>query len=91
MDDGAMHEPGLRFQPRWKEELVCTCEQGSFVLGMPMGVPSVDFPTEETWQREAPAWARPYWASIRNQLAGWCESQGLPLHVGPFGHVYCMP
>lgn len=77
----------LRFEPRWKEELVCSCELGAFVLSMPMGVVSVDFQTQETWQQEAPAWARPHWALVRRQLAAWCESQRIPLYVGPFGHV----
>ena len=79
--------PTLRFEPCWKEQLVCSCELGAFVLGMPMGVVSVDFPTEETWRHAAPAWARPHWAAIRAQLAAWCAAQEIPLHVGPFGHV----
>jgi len=79
--------PTFRFQPRWKEELVCSCDLGSFVITMPMGVVSVDFPTEDTWEREAPVWAKPYWETVRTQLAAWCDSQKIPLYVGPYGHV----
>ena len=78
----------MSFQPRWKEELVCSCALGSFVITMPMGVVSVDFPTEETWLREAPGWAAPHWSSIRSQLAAWCAAERIPLHVSEFGHVY---
>jgi len=85
--DQALKSPTFQFQPRWKEELACTCELGSFVLMMPMGVVSVDFPTEETWQLEAPNWAKPYWEVVQTQLSAWCESQNIPLHMGPFGHV----
>ena len=80
--------PVMSFQPRWKEELVCSCALGSFVITMPMGVVSVDFPTRETWLQEAPGWARPHWASIRSQLAAWCASERIPLHESEFGHVY---
>jgi len=52
-----------------------------------MGVVSVDFPTEDTWEREAPVWAKPYWETVRTQLAAWCDSQKIPLYVGPYGHV----
>jgi len=55
-----MRSPALTFQPRWKEELVCSCELGSFVVEMPMGVLSVDFPDEENWLTQAPVWAQPH-------------------------------
>lgn len=83
-----MQTPTFQFQPRWKEELVCSCDLGSFVVTMPMGVVSVDFPTEDIWQHEAPSWAKPYWDSVRSQLSAWCKSQNIPLYVGPYGHVY---
>jgi hypothetical protein len=37
----------FNFAPRWKEELVCLCALGSFVLEMPIGVTSVYLPTED--------------------------------------------
>ena len=86
-----MPAPVMSFQPRWKEELVCSCERGAFVITMPMGVVSVDYPTEDTWRQEAPDWARPHWAAIRGQLAAWCASQKIPLHVSEFGHVHGAP
>lgn len=35
-----MSDPVFTFQPRWKEELLCSCSEGSFVLEMPMGIAS---------------------------------------------------
>lgn len=83
-----MQEIKVSFQPRWKEELVCSCEYGSFILDMPMGIVSVDFPTESVWLELAPSWAKPHWESIQRQLASWCESQKFPLYVGPTARVY---
>jgi len=80
--------PGIQFQPRWKEELVCTSPMGSFVLEMPMGVVSVYFPTEPVWGKRAPKWAAPYWAEILSQLRAWCGSNGIALHVDDDAEVY---
>lgn len=76
------------FQPRWKEELVCSCTLGEFVLEMPMGVPSVYIPTEPAWLDLAPTWARPYWSSVYVQLATWCASHGFPLHVDSSASIF---
>lgn len=51
------------------------------------GVVSVEFPTEDTWERDAPVWAKPYWEAVRNQLTAWCDSQKIPLYTGPYGNV----
>ena len=76
------------FSPRWKEEMVCSCSLGSFILEMPMGITSVYFPTEAAWQQRAPEWARPYWATIHEQLARWCARQKIPLYVKDDAAVY---
>ena len=76
------------FSPRWKEELVCSCALGSFLLEMPMGITSVYFPTESAWQQKAPEWARPYWTKINEQLARWCARQTIPLYVKDDAAVY---
>ena len=80
--------PQMSFQPRWKEELVCTSEHGSFVLDMPMGVVGVYFPTQASWANSAPAWALPFWREIHEQLRTWCSSQRVPLHVEDGARVY---
>lgn len=71
----------VAFQPRWKEELVCTTASGTFTLEMPMGAPAVYFPTSSKWSEVAPSWAQPYWASVQKQLAAWCNSQNVALHI----------
>ncbi len=72
-------EPIFTFEPRWKEELVCSCPLGSLLLSMPMGVVSVRLPSEESWSSSAPEWAKPHWQSFRRQLREWCDQQGVPL------------
>jgi len=69
------------FQPRWKEELVCTCKQGSFVLELTMGQLTVYLPTEEDWQKRAPAWAKDHWPQLHSQLKSWCAGSNIPLVV----------
>ena len=44
---------------QWKEELVVTGPGGSFTLAFWMGIPTVDFPTEERWAEVAPKWRSP--------------------------------
>ncbi|WP_201276301.1 hypothetical protein [Methylotetracoccus oryzae] len=51
----------FQFEPRWKEELLCTGTGGSFVLEFPMGSLSVYVPTEAVWKRDAPQWASNLW------------------------------
>jgi len=62
------------FQPRWKEELVCTGPGGSFVLELPMGVLSAYLPTEAMWQSKAPVWARDLWPELKIELESWCRN-----------------
>jgi len=76
-----MSAPIFSFHPRWKEELVCSCSLGAFVLEMPMGVTSVYMPTEERWPTVAPEWARPHWKTLHSQLEAWCSAQRIPLYL----------
>ena len=80
--------PKFRFEPRWKEELVCSCSLGSFLLEMPMGVVSVCLPSETTWLRSSPDWAKPHWEAFRTQLREWCSLQGIPLCVSETADVW---
>jgi hypothetical protein len=88
MRESEMEAPIFTFQSRWKEELVCTCALGSFVLEMPMGVLSVYFPTESAWRHNAPSWARAHWAGIQKQLDQWCRQNKIPLYIDETAHVY---
>jgi hypothetical protein len=76
------------FEPRWKEELVCSCGLGSFVLEMPMGTISVLLPTQSLWEQNAPTWARPHWEALRTQLAKWCAQYRYPLYIDASATVY---
>jgi hypothetical protein len=78
----------IRFQPRWKEELVCSSPLGSFILEMPMGVVTVYFPTEAVWPARAPGWAAPHWRGIFSQLQSWCDANQIPLRVEATAQVY---
>jgi hypothetical protein len=75
------------FRPKWKEELVCSCALGTFVLDMPMGVISVYLPTEEHWKEVAPPWALELWSTLYQQLHAWCETQKIPLQLDATGYA----
>ncbi len=75
------------FQPRWKEELVCSCSRGSFVLEMPMGVTTVYLPTAERRPAVAPGWAKEDWIAVHRELAAWCLCKQIPLRVNATAHV----
>ena len=62
------------FQPRWREELVCTAPSGSFVLELTMGVPGAYLPTEGAWRRKAPEWARDLWPTLKIELEACCQA-----------------
>lgn len=80
--------PTFSFQPRWKEELVCTCALGAFLLDLPMGRPTVYAPTAASWAAHAPGWAQGLHDAFCAELETWCAARGLPLvfadDAGPF-------
>lgn len=76
------------FQPRWKEELVCTHVGGSFVLELPMGILSAYLPTEEVWKVKAPAWARDLWPELKTQLEAWCRANEADFYIDESADVY---
>lgn len=77
----------VNFQPRWKEELVCTLWDQTFIIDMTMGVPTVYFPTQSRWEKAAPEWAKPEWARIKGDLVEWCEQNKIPLVIDDDGWV----
>jgi len=77
----------FEFRPQWKEELVCSCVIGSFLLEMPMGVVSVCLPTKDRWQEIAPQWALELWDVLHPQLQEWCEQRKIPLYVDAAGYA----
>ena len=76
------------FQPRWKEELVCTGPGGSFVLELPMGILSAYLPTEEAWKRKAPAWACDLWPELKTELEAWCRANHDQFYIDASAAVY---
>ena len=76
------------FQPRWKEELVCTGPGGRFVLELPMGILSAYLPTEAGWTRTAPSWARDLWPILHAELAAWCLVNNAQLIIDDTAGVY---
>lgn len=76
------------FQPRWKEELVCTGPGGTFVLELPMGTLSAYLPTEATWTRTAPAWARDLWPTLHAELTTWSVANNAQLIIDDTAGVY---
>lgn len=83
-----MSYPVFAFQARWKEELVCSCSEGSFVLEMPMGIVSVYLPSQDQWLVKAPAWAKGYWAALHTHLSQWCAEHNFPLYIEDSAHVW---
>ena len=71
----------LQFQPKWKEELVCTMDGRQFIIEMTMGVLTVFFPSQSTWESCAPDWAIHHWAQVKEDLTLWCAQQKIPLVI----------
>ena len=69
------------FTPRWKEELVCSCEHGSFVLELPMGRLSAYLPTQAKWLAHSPDWARELWPVLHAELQAWCRANNAQFFV----------
>ena len=76
------------FQPRWKEELVCTGTGGSFVLELPMGVLSAYLPTEDVWKQKSPPWARDLWPILRTELEEWCTENKAQFFIDESAGVF---
>jgi hypothetical protein len=78
----------FRFQPRWKEELVCTAPRRNPRAGTPDGILSAYLPTEEEWKRRAPEWARGLWQELKSELEEWCQSKDAQFIIDPKAIVY---
>lgn len=83
-----MGELKFSFLSRWKEELVCSSERGSFVLVFAMGKPTVYLPSEQRWAKLGPAWAKGEWPNLRDQLQAWCDRGSVDLVVDDESSLY---
>lgn len=83
-----MHNVQFTFRPKWKEELFCESELGTFVLVFTMGVRTVYFPAADHWARVCPPWATDLWETVHFQLTDWCEENRIPLVIDDVSEVY---
>ena len=81
-------KPTMQFQPRWKEESVCSMDGRSFVIELTMGILTAYFPTRSTWEASAPDWAKHQWERARDALADWCSQQQIPLVIENHAQVW---
>jgi hypothetical protein len=77
----------FQFHYRWKEELVCSCPEGTFTLELTIGFATVYLPTEETWQKIAPDWAKGEWATLHKDIQLWCVNNSIPLVIDSNAHL----
>jgi hypothetical protein len=71
----------VQFEPRWKEELVCTRDGRTFAVEMTMDIITVYFPTQSKWEASAPEWALQQWERVTKDLSAWCQQQKIPLVI----------
>lgn len=78
----------LSVTPRWKEELVVSCDAGAFSIDLTMGTLKVFLPDEASFDRTAPHWAVGHWNEIHDAVKRWSDVNSVPLVVEPNGRVY---
>lgn len=74
-------EPMFKFQPRWKEEMVVTSKDGTFVIDLAMGNLTAYLLPEDLWREQAPSWAKEHWAQLKSELEAWCEKYNAKLAI----------
>ena len=79
---------GIAINPRWKEELVATSDEGALVFEFTMGVHHVYFPSESAWLNSAPHWAKQKWKTYFKACDKWCEDNNIPITIVDDGSVY---
>ena len=70
------------FTPRWKEELVVSCPDGTFILDFPMGDPTAILPGSAIWPKVTPGWAHDRRDAVLAELRAWCSANGVRLEIG---------
>ncbi|MGB4772668.1 MAG: hypothetical protein WBP58_14470 [Chitinophagaceae bacterium] len=78
----------IRFQPRWKEEIVATSRRGKLVFEMTMGIDHVYFPSQVLWEKNAPEWAKPMWEEYMNACIRWCNNNSIPFTLADNTFMY---
>jgi len=78
----------IQFNPRWREELVATSDEGVLILELTMGKYHVYFPSQRQWLEAVPDWARSKWDLYLTECRNWCAQNNIPISVVENGLVY---
>jgi hypothetical protein len=78
----------IHFNPRWREELVATSDEGVLILELTMGKYHVYFPSHDKWKETAPGWAKEKWEVYLSATRNWCSQNNIPISVVDNGLVY---
>ena len=71
----------IKFNPRWREELVAASDQGVLILEIAMGTLHVYFPDEAVWSVSAPDWAKGNRQDYLDACTNWCQENRIPISV----------
>ena len=71
----------IRFNPRWKEELVASSADGVLIFELTMGALHVYFPDPPRWKAAAPPWAKDKWKIYHDACTEWCRQNKIPISV----------
>ena len=83
-----MWTSNIKFNPRWREELVATSNDGILIFELTMGKLHVYFPDQNCWNRQVPVWAQGKWAEYKWACESWCMQNGIPISIVNNALVY---
>ena len=78
----------IKFNPRWKEELVAVSDGGVLILELAMGTLHVYFPDESKWLASVPDWAKEKWKDYLEACNTWCRENRIPISIVNNTFVY---
>lgn len=78
----------IHFNPRWREELVASSEEGILIFELTMGKYHVYFPSEGKWRDSVPDWAKEKWQLYLKECTDWCTRNNIPISIVDNGLVY---
>ncbi|MEI9808911.1 MAG: hypothetical protein WDO16_14165 [Bacteroidota bacterium] len=78
----------ITFNPRWKEELLASSNEGVLIFELTMGQLHVYFPDAEQWKKVVPAWAGEKWEVYVQACTDWCKENKIPISITHDAYVY---
>ena len=78
----------IKFTPKWKEELIGTCEDYSFTIEVTMGEFTAYFPSEQKWKETVPEWAQGERKTILEELKLWGKENNVPVATDDSAWIY---